>query len=146
VRASFGNEERRKVLDFYRGRGERGASGSSWLPLIALIKEEDMGRGNGSLMLLYSSNRRSVHRGFTRSSVVGVAAQGAGPRQGVSGKQGVARWATRSRSVFGLGRSVLGSVWELRAGGRAALSRCVAMLGSMGAGGARVGSSWRSGG
>jgi hypothetical protein len=126
VQASFGNEERRKVLDFYGGRGERGAPGSSWLPLIAFIKEEDVGRGNGSLMLLYSSNRQSVHRGFTRSSAVGVATQGAGPGQGVSGKQGVARWAARSRSVFGHGRSVLGSVWELRAGGRAALSGCLA--------------------
>ena len=38
VRASFGNEERRKVLDFYRGRGEIGApgggNGGRW-PLMA---------------------------------------------------------------------------------------------------------------
>jgi hypothetical protein len=63
-----------------------------------------VGRGNGSLMLLYLSNGRSMRRGFTRSSAVGVAAQGAGPGQSVSGKQGVARWAARSRSALGAAR------------------------------------------
>jgi hypothetical protein len=112
VRASFGNEERRKVLDFYRGRGERGAPGSSWLPLIAFIKEEDVGRGNDSLMLLYSSNGRSARRGFTRSSAVGVAMQGTGPRQGVSGRRCA---AGRLRSVQVARRCRLESRLERRA-------------------------------
>jgi hypothetical protein len=112
VRASFENEERRKVLDFYRGRGERGAPGSSWLPLIAFIKEEDVGRGNGSLMLLYSSNGRSARWGFTRSSAVGFATQGAGPRQGVSGRRCA---AGRLRSVQVARRGRLESRLERRA-------------------------------
>jgi hypothetical protein len=51
VRVSFGDEERRMVLNFYRGRGgeeERGALGSRKWPTMAPLMAINGGRNGGS--------------------------------------------------------------------------------------------------
>jgi DNA primase catalytic subunit len=66
VRASFGDEERRMVLDFYKGRGgeeERGAPGSRKWPAMAPLMAINGGRNDGSKapLLAMKNERRGVN-------------------------------------------------------------------------------------